>query len=357
MDSRSRDAAELRPDSPAQLRSARAAARQRLVARAPRAPDAPARGGRDAAVHARRHQCHGQGARSGRPARGRRQHDPGQHVPPLPSPRPRAHRPAGRPAQVHGLGPADPDRLGRVPGRLAWASCARSTTTASRSRATSTARTTASRPNTRSPSRRRSARTWRSRSTSRCRRPHRPVKLSPRRCRARICWAARSLAAHSRPDQALFGIIQGGLDPELRAESTRFMAGLPFDGHLHRRPGRRRDAGRALRRRGRGGRSAPGRPAAALPDGPRFARRPARGGPSRRGHVRLACCRRGSPATASSGSRAAGSTFATPSSRTTRGRSRRVAAACSAGSSHGPIWPIFSVPRSCSPTASRLVTT
>jgi queuine tRNA-ribosyltransferase len=43
-------------------------------------------------------------------------------------------------------------------------------------------------------------------------------------------WAERSLAAHTRPDQALFGIVQGGLDPELRAESTRFMAGLPFDG-------------------------------------------------------------------------------------------------------------------------------
>jgi queuine tRNA-ribosyltransferase len=43
-------------------------------------------------------------------------------------------------------------------------------------------------------------------------------------------WAARSLAAHSRPDQALFGIIQGGLDPLLRAESTRVIAGLPFDG-------------------------------------------------------------------------------------------------------------------------------
>jgi len=43
-------------------------------------------------------------------------------------------------------------------------------------------------------------------------------------------WAARSLAAHSRPDQALFGIVQGGLDPVLRAESTRFIAGLPFDG-------------------------------------------------------------------------------------------------------------------------------
>jgi queuine tRNA-ribosyltransferase len=43
-------------------------------------------------------------------------------------------------------------------------------------------------------------------------------------------WAERSLAAHQRPDQALFGIVQGGLDPELRAESTRFIASLPFDG-------------------------------------------------------------------------------------------------------------------------------
>ncbi len=43
-------------------------------------------------------------------------------------------------------------------------------------------------------------------------------------------WAERSLAAHRRPDQALFGIVQGGLDPQLRAESTRFIASLPFDG-------------------------------------------------------------------------------------------------------------------------------
>jgi queuine tRNA-ribosyltransferase len=43
-------------------------------------------------------------------------------------------------------------------------------------------------------------------------------------------WAERCVASHSRPDQALFGIIQGGLDPVLRAESTRFMADLPFDG-------------------------------------------------------------------------------------------------------------------------------
>lgn len=43
-------------------------------------------------------------------------------------------------------------------------------------------------------------------------------------------WAERSLTAHTRADQALFGIIQGGLDPDLRAASTEFIAGLPFDG-------------------------------------------------------------------------------------------------------------------------------
>jgi queuine tRNA-ribosyltransferase len=43
-------------------------------------------------------------------------------------------------------------------------------------------------------------------------------------------WAERSLAAHRRSDQAMFGIIQGGLDAELRAASTRFIAAMPFDG-------------------------------------------------------------------------------------------------------------------------------
>ena len=43
-------------------------------------------------------------------------------------------------------------------------------------------------------------------------------------------WAERSLAAHSRSDQALFGVIQGGLEPDLRERSTRFIASLPFDG-------------------------------------------------------------------------------------------------------------------------------
>lgn len=43
-------------------------------------------------------------------------------------------------------------------------------------------------------------------------------------------WAERCLEAHTRPDQALFGIIQGGLEPDLRAESAAAIAALPFDG-------------------------------------------------------------------------------------------------------------------------------
>jgi queuine tRNA-ribosyltransferase len=43
-------------------------------------------------------------------------------------------------------------------------------------------------------------------------------------------WAERSLAAHTRSDQALFGIVQGGIEPDLRAASTEFIASLPFDG-------------------------------------------------------------------------------------------------------------------------------
>ncbi len=43
-------------------------------------------------------------------------------------------------------------------------------------------------------------------------------------------WAERCLASHRRPDQALFGIIQGGLEADLRTESTQVIAGMAFDG-------------------------------------------------------------------------------------------------------------------------------
>jgi queuine tRNA-ribosyltransferase len=44
-------------------------------------------------------------------------------------------------------------------------------------------------------------------------------------------WAARCKAAQKRSDQALFGIVQGGIFPDLRAESTRFLTDLAFPGY------------------------------------------------------------------------------------------------------------------------------
>ncbi len=44
-------------------------------------------------------------------------------------------------------------------------------------------------------------------------------------------WAERCLAARTRQDQALFGIVQGGMFPELRRQSARFLASLDFPGY------------------------------------------------------------------------------------------------------------------------------
>jgi len=46
-----------------------------------------------------------------------------------------------------------------------------------------------------------------------------------------IRWAERSLKAHGKGDQALFGILQGGMDQELRVECAQEMSRLPFDGY------------------------------------------------------------------------------------------------------------------------------
>ena len=45
-------------------------------------------------------------------------------------------------------------------------------------------------------------------------------------------WAVRSLAARDavQTGQALFGIVQGGIHPELRKESAAFLTQLPFEG-------------------------------------------------------------------------------------------------------------------------------
>jgi len=46
-----------------------------------------------------------------------------------------------------------------------------------------------------------------------------------------VAWAARSKAAHTRGDQALFGIVQGGFEADLRVTSAEAMTALGFDGY------------------------------------------------------------------------------------------------------------------------------
>ncbi len=43
-------------------------------------------------------------------------------------------------------------------------------------------------------------------------------------------WAKRCLDARKREDQALFGIVQGGRYKDLREESAKYIASLPFEG-------------------------------------------------------------------------------------------------------------------------------
>lgn len=44
-------------------------------------------------------------------------------------------------------------------------------------------------------------------------------------------WAARARRSHQRRDQSLFGIVQGGVDPQRRAMSARAIVDLDFDGY------------------------------------------------------------------------------------------------------------------------------
>lgn len=44
-------------------------------------------------------------------------------------------------------------------------------------------------------------------------------------------WAERCQAAQARTDQALFGIVQGGVFPDLRQQSARFLTALDFPGY------------------------------------------------------------------------------------------------------------------------------
>ncbi|MDQ3469971.1 MAG: tRNA guanosine(34) transglycosylase Tgt, partial [Actinomycetota bacterium] len=58
--------------------------------------------------------------------------------------------------------------------------------------------------------------------------PPETIRLAVERTAA---WAARARAVHRRDGQSLFGIVQGGTDPVLRAESARRTVELDFDGY------------------------------------------------------------------------------------------------------------------------------
>jgi queuine tRNA-ribosyltransferase len=46
-----------------------------------------------------------------------------------------------------------------------------------------------------------------------------------------LAWADRARQVHSRVDQSLFGIVQGGVDPALRARCAAATAAMNFDGY------------------------------------------------------------------------------------------------------------------------------
>jgi queuine tRNA-ribosyltransferase len=58
--------------------------------------------------------------------------------------------------------------------------------------------------------------------------PPEVIRLAVERTAA---WAERARRAHTRADQALFGIVQGGISETMRAESARRTVALDFDGY------------------------------------------------------------------------------------------------------------------------------
>ena len=62
-----------------------------------------------------------------------------------------------------------------------------------------------------------------------------PLPSPPEVVRAAVertaAWAARACRVHRREGQALFGIVQGGVDPTLRAESAERTVDIGFDGY------------------------------------------------------------------------------------------------------------------------------
>ena len=58
-----------------------------------------------------------------------------------------------------------------------------------------------------------------------------PPEVIRRAVERTTAWAARARAAHHRPDQAVFGIVQGGISETMRRESAQQIVEIGFDGY------------------------------------------------------------------------------------------------------------------------------
>jgi queuine tRNA-ribosyltransferase len=63
-----------------------------------------------------------------------------------------------------------------------------------------------------------------------CAEPYERVYIEKALQRTQV-WAVRCIEAHKRTDQALFGIVQGGIFTDLRKKAAEFIASLNFPGH------------------------------------------------------------------------------------------------------------------------------
>ena len=241
-----------------------------------------------------------QGALPRAGARRRRRHRARQHLSPDAAARRGAHRAARRPARVHALGRPDPDGLGRLPGHVARQAAhdqrgGRALPVAPRRRdAHAHAR-----------ARHRDPVPARRRHPDAARRVHRAARRAGRsrcarwncRCAGRSARAPRSRKM-AKPGQALFAIVQGGTDAELRRRSAEALVAMDFPGYAV--GGLAVGEGQEVMLATLDG-VVPLLPSgeAALPDGRRHAVRSDRARSRAASTCSTACCRRATAATAS----------------------------------------------------------
>ena len=175
----------------------------------------------------------------------RRRDHPRQHLSPVPAARRRSDRAARRPAPVHRLAAADPHRQRRLPGVQPGRRGGRSTRTARTSGRTSTARAHLLTPEKAADIQAQlgsdiamvldeclahPATDGRGRATS----MERTLRWARRGARA-VAGAARRAACAgvivTNPGQAQFGIVQGGVYPDLRDESAEATVAIGFEAY------------------------------------------------------------------------------------------------------------------------------